>query len=191
MFTFLKLWTTGQNSVPEFCPLSGYGPTPHDPVLQMLTVHCPGHLKIAVFYLCWHVHGFLERRLKYLPKLQLKTTVAYLECAHVSQVDKPLFFAGQLMTFSVLLKCISKNPGKVGGWGEGIIREFGMYRYILLYLKWITNKGTLLNVRWHPGWEGSLGKNGYMYMYGWVPLLYTWNYHNIVISVYANIKKKV
>ena len=26
--------------------------------------------------------------------------------------------------------------------------------------------GTLLNVMWQPGWEGSLGENGYMYMYG-------------------------
>ena len=25
-----------------------------------------------------------------------------------------------------------------------------------------------------------LGKNGYMYMYDWVPLLSTWNYHNFV-----------
>ena len=31
-----------------------------------------------------------------------------------------------------------------------------------------------------PGREGSLGDNGYMYMYGWLPLLFTWNYHNIV-----------
>ena len=37
--------------------------------------------------------------------------------------------------------------------------------------KWITSKvllyiaqGTLLNVLWQPGWEGSLGENGYMYM---------------------------
>ena len=27
---------------------------------------------------------------------------------------------------------------------------------------------------------GELGENGYMYMYGWVTLLSTWNYHNIV-----------
>ena len=26
----------------------------------------------------------------------------------------------------------------------------------------------------------SMGKNGYMHMYGWVPLLSTWNYHDIV-----------
>ena len=31
-----------------------------------------------------------------------------------------------------------------------------------------------------PGWEGCLGKNGYMYLCGWVPSLFTWNYHNIV-----------
>ena len=43
----------------------------------------------------------------------------------------------------------------------------------LMYFKWITNKallyiaqGTLLDDRWQPGWEGSLGENGYMYMYG-------------------------
>ena len=58
------------------------------------------------------------------------------------------------------------------GWGERIVREFGMDRYTLIYLKWITNKDlliiqrTLLNVMWQPGWEGSLGKNGYLYMYG-------------------------
>ena len=26
------------------------------------------------------------------------------------------------------------------GWGEGLVREFGIDRYTLLYLKWITNK---------------------------------------------------
>ena len=56
--------------------------------------------------------------------------------------------------------------------GEGIVRQFGINMYTLPYLKWITNKdllcstGPLLNVMWQPGWEGSLGENGYMYMYG-------------------------
>ena len=31
-----------------------------------------------------------------------------------------------------------------------------------------------------PGWERGLGKNEHMYMYGWVPSLFAWNYHNIV-----------
>ena len=30
------------------------------------------------------------------------------------------------------------------------------------------------------GEERSLGENGYMYMFGWVPWLFTWNHHNIV-----------
>ena len=39
---------------------------------------------------------------------------------------------------------------------EGIVREFGMDMYILLYLKWITSKdciahGTVLSVMWKPG----------------------------------------
>ena len=41
-----------------------------------------------------------------------------------------------------------------------------------LYLKCITNKGlwqstgNSLNGMWQPGWEGSLGENGYMCMCG-------------------------
>ena len=27
-------------------------------------------------------------------------------------------------------------------------------------------QGTLLNVMWQPGWEGSWGENVYMYVYG-------------------------
>ena len=58
------------------------------------------------------------------------------------------------------------------GWGEGIVREFGMDIYTLLYLKWIINKDLLYStqnsaqIMWQPGWEGSLGENGYMYTYG-------------------------
>ena len=52
-------------------------------------------------------------------------------------------------------------------------------------------QGTLLNVTWQPGWEGSLGETGYLYMWGWVALLSTWNYHNIVNWLYSNIKLKV
>ena len=32
----------------------------------------------------------------------------------------------------------------------------------------------------------ALGKNGYMCMYGWVPLLFTWNYHSILNQLYSN-----
>ena len=51
----------------------------------------------------------------------------------------------------------------------GIVREFGMVVYTLLSLKQITNciiYGILLNVMCQPGWEGNLGEDGYMYIYG-------------------------
>ena len=54
----------------------------------------------------------------------------------------------------------------------GIVRELGVDMYTLLYLQWITTKtycrtqGTLLNVMWQPGWEGSLEENGHVYIYG-------------------------
>ena len=45
--------------------------------------------------------------------------------------------------------------------------------YLLLCLKWVTIKdllctahGTLFNVMRQPGWEGSLGQNRCVYMYG-------------------------
>ena len=53
---------------------------------------------------------------------------------------------------------------------DEVVREFGIDRNTLLYLKWITNNvllystGTVFNVMWQPGWEGSLGENGYMYV---------------------------
>ena len=41
-----------------------------------------------------------------------------------------------------------------------------------------------------PGWEGSLEENGYMYMCGWVALLFTQNYHNIVNWLYSHTKSE-
>ena len=37
-------------------------------------------------------------------------------------------------------RIISNIVGGGEGWGEGIVKEFGMDIYTLLYLKWITNK---------------------------------------------------
>ena len=54
--------------------------------------------------------------------------------------------------------------------GEGIVGYFGKDVYTLLYLKWINSKdllySTWTSVMWQPGWERSLGKDGYMYKYG-------------------------
>ena len=50
--------------------------------------------------------------------------------------------------------------------GKGIIREFGINMYTLLYLKWVTTRsrcgaqGNLPHVVWQPGREKSLGENG-------------------------------
>ena len=81
-----------------------------------------------------------------------------------------------------------------GGCGEGIVRDFGKVMYTLLYLKWTTNKD-LLNSTWNsvqcfvPGWTGwGFGENKYVYMYSWVPVLLTWNFHNVVDQLYPNTK---
>ena len=69
--------------------------------------------------------------------------------------------------------CASKeNMEKIKIKRQPMENDRGMDMYTLLYLKWITNKDqlyttwNLLNVLWQPGWDGSLGDNGYMYMYG-------------------------
>jgi len=61
-------------------------------------------------------------------------------------------------------------PGKA--LEEETVREFGVDMYTLLHLKWITNKDLLYST-WNsaqcympPGWEGSLGENGRMYISG-------------------------
>ena len=74
-----------------------------------------------------------------------------------------------LSFFRVLVPAVDRNAlnselmvagGREKGCEEGVVREFGMDVYTLLYLKWITNKdrlyskGILLNAMWQPGWEG-------------------------------------
>ena len=86
-----------------------------------------------------------------------------------------------------------------GELGTAMVREFGIDMYTQLYFRWIKYPvyftrsysiahGTLLNIMWRPGWEESLGENGYMYMYGYIPLLSTWNNH-IIIWLNSNIKR--
>ena len=88
-----------------------------------------------------------------------------------------------------------------GCWGEdcwsgvGIVRELGMDTHILLYSKWMTHKD-LLHSTWNSvqcyvevGIGGAFGgENGYMYTHGWVPLLFTWSYHNVLNGLYPNTK---
>ena len=70
-----------------------------------------------------------------------------------------------------------------------------MDMYTRLYLRWITNKDLLYST-WNSAqchvaaWMGgSLGENGYMYMYGWVPSLFTWNITTLLMG-YTPIQNK-
>ena len=56
----------------------------------------------------------------------------------------------------------------------------------LLYRTW--NSAQCYVAAWMGG---GLRENGYMYVYGWVPSLFTWNHHNIVNQPYPNRKYKV
>ena len=52
--------------------------------------------------------------------------------------------------------------------------------------------GTLLDVVWQPGWEGSLTENGYMCMYGWVPCCSSETITTLFVHwLYFNTKEKV
>lgn len=66
--------------------------------------------------------------------------------------------------------------------------------YTLLYLMWITNK-VLLYSTWNsvqfyvPAWKGEGFGGEWIHLYVWLsPLLFIWNYHNIVNWLYPNIK---
>ena len=57
------------------------------------------------------------------------------------------------------------------GWGEGIVRDFGMDTYAWLYLEWITNRDLLYST-WNSAqcylatWMGGeFGEKGYIYIY--------------------------
>ena len=67
--------------------------------------------------------------------------------------------------------------------------------YTLLFSKWVTNKDLLYSI-WNstqcyvPAWiEGVFWGKRYMYMYGWVPSLFTSAYQILLIS-YVPIQNK-
>ena len=69
--------------------------------------------------------------------------------------------------------------------GEGTVRELGMDRYTVLYLKWITNKDLLYSIAncvqcYVAAWMGGDIEGEWIQVYVWFEsLLSTWNYHNI------------
>ena len=59
------------------------------------------------------------------------------------------------------------------GGGEGIVREFGMDRYTLLCLKWMTNKDLLTSTRnsapcYVAAWVGGGFRGEWIHVYGWL-----------------------
>ena len=71
-----------------------------------------------------------------------------------------------------------------------------MDTYTLLYFNMDTQQGPTVwpwnspqwyVVAWTAGGEFG-GKNGYRYMYVWVPLLFSWNHCNIIYQLYPKIK---
>ena len=67
-----------------------------------------------------------------------------------------------------------------------------------LFTKWVASQishrefdskpGLRKNVLFHLDERGGLGENGCKNMHGYVPLLFTGNYRNIVNQLYPNIK---
>ena len=69
--------------------------------------------------------------------------------------------------------------------GEGRVREPGMDRHTLLYLKWITNKDLYSTGNsaqcYVAAWMGGEFAGEWIHVYVWLSLLlFTWNCHNIV-----------
>ena len=59
------------------------------------------------------------------------------------------------------------------GWGEGIVREFAIDMYMLLYLKWITNKDLLYSTGnsaqcYVAAWMGGNFKEKWIHVYIWL-----------------------
>ena len=60
-----------------------------------------------------------------------------------------------------------------GGWGEGMVREFGMDMHTLLYLKWITNKDLLCSTGnsaecYMAAWMGGESGGEWIHVYVWL-----------------------
>ena len=58
------------------------------------------------------------------------------------------------------------------GWGEGTVREFGIYLYALLHLKWITSKDLLYSTGNSAHWYVAAWMRG-VFWGKWIPV-YVW-----------------
>ena len=88
------------------------------------------------------------------------------------------------------LSLMSHDNSSTGAWNSQTSVVISFFTSIF-HLTVLDNSGlhiatSSINTGFHDEWIYL--KNGYMYMYGWVPLLFTWNYHNIVHWLYSNTK---
>jgi len=94
------------------------------------------------------------------------------------QVEKDIVGTGWIFFlmpyFSHDTKCYCSAYGyQWGGWGERMVREFGMDMYTLLYLKWITNKDVLYSTRnsaqrYVVAWLGREFGEEWIHVYVWL-----------------------
>ena len=78
-------------------------------------------------------------KIQMIPKYQV-----HLECKfHLLFIDHCISSTvlGRVNSFKICLMRLREQS--YGGQGEGIVREFGMDMYTLLYLKWITKRDLL------------------------------------------------
>ena len=144
-------------------------PLPLTPVFTSLV-----RASIALLYLL-NIFFFLVSSSLQCPGLTQTFLTSHLDHCQGSQIGFLVSGINSTHPPTPSLVCWQNGHSKKQSqWGKGIVREFGINMYTLLYLKRITNKDlpyskeTLLNVTWQPGWEGDLGEDGCMYMYGWV-----------------------
>ena len=81
-----------------------------------------------------------------------------------------------------------------GGWGEGVVREFGMDMYTLLYLKRITNKEVLCSTGnsaqcYVAAWMGREFGGEWIHVYVWLnPFAVHLKLSQHCYLLYSNIK---
>ena len=109
--------------------------------------------------------------------------------SHLKNRDMTLRLTGGSFIHSTRIcwrKRLTDLENKLKVAGERIVMEFGTDRYTSPCLKWTANQGlysTRSSAACHvAAWRGGgrWGEDGSRYMFGWVPSMFPWNYHNTV-----------
>ena len=104
---------------------------------------------------------------------------------------KSLFLKKKKTNMSHIMLPLAQNPQMSYNdlWNPAQSPPFPIHQDVIFYHSpWSLYSSSLLFLEKSRQWEGSLGKNWYMYQCGWIHLLSTWNYHNILIQLYPNTK---